>query len=171
MAFPRRIFARFAVVACAIVLAACGFHPLYGGAPGEIRRLELSEVQITPIQSRLGVIMRNALIDRLTPDGEPAYPQYRLDVGLTEFREGVAIQQDASITRYNYQLTGNFKLVDLGSNKVVYEGQARSMSAYNVVDSPYATLTAERDAETRTATDVAAQMELGLAGYFERRGH
>jgi LPS-assembly lipoprotein len=154
-----------------LALAGCGFHPLYGGASGQIRRAELAQVQVTEIKSRLGSEMRNALIDRLTPDGEPVHPQYRLDVSLTEFREGVAIQQDASITRYNYQLTGNYKLVDLGTGKIVYEGQARSMNAYNVVDSPYATLTAERDAASRTALDVAAQMELGLAAYFDRRGH
>ena len=150
-------------------LTACGFHPLYGGPTGQIRRLELSQVEVTPIESRVGVELRNALIERLTPDGEPAYPQYRLDITMRETREGVAIQADASITRYNYQLLGHYELFDLGSGKIVYNGDARSVSAYNVAASPYATLSAERDVAERTATDLSDQIELALALFFERR--
>lgn len=162
---------RLALAAFVLLLSACGFHPLYGGIPGEIRRLELSQVSVTPIESRLGVTLRNALIDRMTPDGEPAYPQYRLDIRLTEFREGVAIQEDASITRYNYQLTGAYQLFDLGTGKIVYQGEARSVAAYNVAESPFATLSVERDAANRTALDLSSQMELALALFFQRRAH
>jgi len=107
----------------------------------------------------------------MTPDGEPGYPQYRLDIALKEFREGVAIQEDASITRYNYQLSGSYRLFDLGTGKVIYQGEARSVAAYNVAESPFATLSAERDAANRTALDLSGQMELALALFFERRAH
>lgn len=160
---------RALVLGLAFVLSACGFHPLYGGVSGEIRRLELSQVAVTPIESRLGLTLRNALIERMTPDGEPALPQYRLDVSLRELREGVAIQADASITRYNYFLTGTYRLSDIATGKLLYQGEARSVSAYNVAESPFATLIAERDAASRTAGDLAAQMELALALFFERR--
>jgi LPS-assembly lipoprotein len=160
---------RIIAILLALLLSACGFHPLYGGAIGEIRRLELSQVSVTPVQARLGQTLRNALIDRLTPGGEPGFPQYRLDIALKEAREGVAIQEDASITRYNYQLTAAYELFDLGTGKVIYKGEARSVAAYNVADSPFATLSSERNAGDRTATDISNQIEFSLALFFERR--
>jgi LPS-assembly lipoprotein len=160
---------RILVLVLACLLMGCGFRPLYGGATGEIRHLELSQVTVSPIKSRLGTNLRNALIDRLTPGGEPAYPQYRLDLAMSELREGVAIKTDASITRYNYQLTGDFELFDLATGKSIYKGSARSLAAYNVADSPFATLSAERDVADRTASDISDQIELSLALFFERR--
>ncbi|MFO1186869.1 MAG: LPS assembly lipoprotein LptE [Alphaproteobacteria bacterium] len=157
------------LLAACLLLAACGFRPLYGGPTGEIRRLELSQVAVTPIKTRLGQTLRNTLLDRMTPEGEPTYPQYRLDITLNEYKEGVAIQSDASITRYNYQLTGTYELFDLGAGKVIYQGIARSLAAYNVAESPFATLSAERDVADRTAGDLSDQIEHSLALFFERR--
>lgn len=153
----------------AALLSACGFQPLYGGVVGDIRRLELSQISVTPMQSRIGSNLRNALLDRLTPEGEPPYPQYRLDLKLTEQREGVAIQDDASVTRFNYQLIAQYELFDLGIGEVIHKGTARSVAAYNVADSEFATLSAQRDATERAAQDLSNQIELRLALYFEQR--
>ena len=163
----QRLLALLSLILC----AACGFHPLYGGVSGTVRRLELSQIAVTPIESRLGTNLRNELIDRLTPAGEPAYPQYRLDIALHELREGLGIQPDASVTRWNYQLTADYQLFDLGTGKVIAKGQANSIAAYSVVDSPYATLSAEQDAERRTAIDLGQELELRLALFFEQRNH
>jgi LPS-assembly lipoprotein len=161
----RRAFSLLSLLLC----AACGFHPLYGGATGSVRRLELGQVAVTPIQSRLGTDVRNELIDRLTPSGEPSYPQYRLEITLHELREGLGIQPDASVTRWNYQLTADYQLFDLGTGKVITKGEANSIAAYSVVNSPYATLSAEQDAERRTAVDLGQELELRLALFFEQR--
>jgi LPS-assembly lipoprotein len=161
---------KFFLASLTLFIAACGFHPLYGGATGDIRKLELSQIAVTPIESRTGSELRNELIDRLTPDGEPAYPQYRLDIALHEVREGLAIQKDASVTRWNYKLTGSYQLFDLGTGKVVTRGAATSTVAYNVVDSQFATLSAEQDAQRRAALDLGDELGLRLALFFEQRG-
>lgn len=152
-------------------LAACGFHPLYAGGTKSPRRLELSQIEITPVQSKLGVDLRNELIDRLTPEGEPAYPQYRLDLTLHEYREGLGIQKDTSVTRWNYQLSADYKLFDLGTGKMITKGTASTMASYSVVDSQFATLTAENDAKERASVDIGDQLELRLALFFEQRAH
>lgn len=156
-------------LATASLLGACGFHPLYGGVAGEIRVLELSQITVTPIQSRSGATLRNGLIDRLTPQGEPIFPQYRLDISLSETREGLAIQEDASVTRWNYELTAAYELFDLGAGEVVHRGKARSTVAYSVVQSQFATLSAEQNAKRSAAMDLASQIDLRLAVFFERR--
>ncbi len=149
-------------------LTACGFRPLYGGGPNSPRRLELSQIEITPINSKLGVDLRNELIDRLTPDGEPTYPQYRLDLVLHEYREGLGIQKDTSVTRWNYQLSADYRLLDLGTGKVITRGTASTMASYSVVDSQFATLTAENDAKQRASVDLGDQLELRLALFFQQ---
>ena len=152
-----------------VTLGACGFHPLYAGGPNSARRLELSQISITPIASKVGVDLRNELINRITPEGEPMYPQYRLDLKLSEYREGLGIQKDTSVTRWNYQLVANYQLFDLGTGKLVTKGSASSMSSYSVVDSQFATLTAENDAKENASVDLGDQLELRLALFFEQR--
>ena len=154
-----------------ISLAACGFHPLYAGGPNSARRAELSQITISPIGSKIGVDLRNELIDRITPEGEPMYPQYRLDIKLSEYREGLGIQKDTSVTRWNYQLAANYQLFDLGTGKIITRGAASSMASYSVVDSQFATLSAENDAKEHASIDLGDQLELRLALFFEQRSH
>jgi len=95
--------------------------------------------------------------------------RYRLIVTLSENREGLALRRDASVTRYNYVLRATFELRDAATDVVVDKGDARAIAAYNVVDSQFATLSAEQDAETRAARELAEQIRLRLGVGFERR--
>ena len=155
----------------AVTLAACGFQPLYGERSDGVRTdAELANIQVTPIDDgRTGFDVYNALIDRLSPNGEPSSPDYELRINLRERREGVAIERDASITRYNYQLLARYSLVDIRSGNVVHEGRSRSIASYNVVDSQFATLMARRDAEERAATELSEDIKLRLAIFFDRQ--
>jgi LPS-assembly lipoprotein len=62
-----------------------------------------------------------------------------------------------------------FSLIDRAAERVIYEGRARSVAAYNVVAADYATLTAERDAQARAARLVSREIETSLAVFFNRR--
>ena len=120
-------------------------------------------------QLRLRRDVYNALIDRLSPYGEPTDPDYQLRIDLREEREGVAIERDASITRYNYRLQARYSLFDVRTGNVVHEGRSRSIASYNVVDSQFATLIARRDAEERAATELSEDIKLRLAIFFDRQ--
>lgn len=160
-----------AVIGLASALGACGFTPLYGVQPDGTRvNTELEQIQVVAIEDgRTGYDIYNALIDRLSPNGEPEAPDYQLRIRLREQREGVAIERDASITRYNLRLTANYTLVDIRTGNTVHEGQSRSIASYNVVDSQFATLTAERDAEERAAIELSEDIKLRLAIFFDRQ--
>lgn len=159
----------FAILA--LGLSACGFQPLYGERAGGIRTdAELAQIHVVPVDNgRTGHDVYNALIDRLSPNGEPLDPDYQLYLDLAEEREGVAIERDASITRYNYLLLARYRLVDARSGNTVHEGQSRSIASYNVVDSQFATLMAQRDAEERAATELSEDIKLRLAIFFDRQ--
>ena len=152
-----------AVLAACLLLGACGFHPMYGSALAP----QLSSVFVEPIAERDGYELRNSLIDLLQSDGDAAGKAYRLKIFLNESSQGIALQNDATITRYNNRLEAHYTLTDTRGN-VLTTGTQTEMSAYNVVASPYATLSAEQDSSKRAALDVAERIHLDLGVWFRR---
>ena len=161
----------FALAVCAASsLAACGFRPLYATDTTQAGMTQYyQQVLVEPIQGRQGVHLRNQLMDAFTPEGTPASAAYRLSIRLEEQKEGLAIQQDTRITRYNYNLTAKYELKDAISGQVLDKGISHAIAPYNVVDSQFATLSAERDAQERAAREVGEDIRIRLALYFEQR--
>jgi LPS-assembly lipoprotein len=153
-----------------VLLAGCGFQPLYGTAGGT-RNLpaDLARIQIAPIPDRLGQQVRNTLLDQLNPGGEPSGADYKLTVKLDLDRQGLGYRQDESITRVNLRLVATYELRD-GADKIVLAGTGRSIASFDVVQKDFSTLTAERDGEERMADDVATQIVIQLAVHFRQNG-
>jgi LPS-assembly lipoprotein len=157
------------IASLTVFLAACGFRPLYGsfGAnPGASQIF--SSIYVEPIAEDAGYELRNSLIDRLDASGRKTNPLYTLKVTVKEQLQGAALQNDATITRYNYTLIADYVLVDVRNGGIVTRGQVSSLSAYNVVASPYATLTAGRDAQHRGADELAERIRLDLGVFFAK---
>lgn len=158
----------------ALGLAGCGFRPLYGtyGANPGAQRI-FASIYVRPIElERVGYDLRNSLIDLLEASPSPASAVYQLNVELQERRQGVAVQSNASITRYNYTLKANYRLIDAATGKVVTSGTQSTLSAYNVMPSSttsaYSTLMARQDAQKRAAEDIAYRIRLDLGVYFSQ---
>jgi len=155
---------KLAALALTLVLAACGFHPMY--APG--LALQLATIYVEPMADRDGYELRNSLIDLLRSDGVQTGKRYRLIVRLNQTSRGVALQNDATITRYNDTLDASYVLTDMAGDTVT-SGNETSLSAYNVADSPYSTLAAQRDSSKRAAQDIAQRIQTDLAAFFRQR--
>ena len=159
---------RTLIAASMLLLAGCGFEPLYGvngglTGPGQTLRT----IYVEPIPERVGYELRNHLLDILDASGEDAGTAYRLKLILREEPpQGVALQQDATITRYNYRLTAHYELFARDSAQPLKTGDVTTLTAYNVASSPYATVVAERDAGDRAANDIAERIRTELAVYF-----
>ena len=164
-----RIAATIATLALAFLASGCGFHPLYGNSADTAETADrLALIYVDPIdQQRLGYELRNALIDLFDASGRSSEGAYRLHVILSERSQGVAVQNDAAITRYNDMLTVKYTLTN-AKGAVLTQGTETGLSAYNVVQSPYATLVAQKDADTRSAEDIAYRIRTDLAVYFAR---
>jgi len=164
----KRVFGFALAVCAAAALSACGFHPMYAESttPGGLMKY-YNQVLVEPIQGRQGVHLRNQLMDAFTPQGTPTAVSYRLSIRLEEQKEGLAIQQDTRITRYNYNLTAKYELKDATSGQVLDRGISRSIAPYNVVDSQFATLSAERDAQERAAREIGEDIRMRMGTYFE----
>ena len=127
----------------------------------------LSSVYVEPIADRDGYELRNTLIDALQSDGDKAGKAYSLKVTLNESSQGIALQNDATITRYNNRLEAHYILSDM-KGAVLTSGTQVELSAYNVVQSPYATLSAQQDSSKRAAQDVAERIHLDLGVWFRK---
>ena len=159
----------FAVVSM-LALSGCGFRPLYAvGTTPEGMDTYFGQVFVEPIPGRQGVHLRNQLLDALTPSGTPSGAAYRLGIKLEDIKEGLAIQANTQITRYNYTLIAKYELRDAVSGEMLDRGTTRAIAAYNVVNSQFGTQSAERDAQERAAREAGEEIRLQLGLYFENR--
>lgn len=152
------------IAALCVALAGCGFTPLYGG--GKVAP-QLSSIYVEPIAERNGYELRTRLIELLNSDGVLAGKRYRLKITMTESSQGIALQNDATITRYNNRMEAKYVLSD-ASGTLVTQGTQSELSSYNVVQSPYATLAGEQDSGKRAAHDMAERIRLELGVWFRK---
>ncbi len=157
------------MVCIALVLSGCGFRPLYGtDSAGASAADELAQIQLTTPNNRIDYLVRSHL-QKVLRTGQTATPaKFDLSVRLTEQTEQVAIEEDTSITRFKLRLFGSFELRDLSTGDILYSDTSRSITAYNVVESQFATRAALRDAEARAAQDLGDDIKLRLSLYFDR---
>lgn len=163
----RRFLGRATIGGAAGLLAACGFQPMYGRQSGRRPGFDaFSEVAIAPIPERIGQLIHNRLLDQVNPYGEPGAARYTLGITFARNKVAVAVGRDQTITRYNLTLVASYILTENASRTIVTRGSTRSVAAFNIVGSEFANVTAERDAEERTAVSVADDIALRLGAYF-----
>ncbi len=160
---------RAALIATLVALAACGFQPLYGKGPQQAAPDQLGNIVVAPIADRLGQITHNYLLDRLNPRGQPADPAYRLEVELYESTQNLAIKKDASATRALLNMSANFVLIDIATRYPVYDGRSRATASYNIVESQYATIAAEKNARRRASRIVAEDIAVRVSVCLSRK--
>lgn len=152
-------------------MAGCGFQPLYAdNYQGVSLDDHLSDIEVIQIPQPIGQEVYIALMNELTPLGTPAAPLYQLKMTLRERKEGLGFEEDDNVTRYNYQLISRFRLVDMADNKTVFEGETLTIAPYNVVSNQFSTLTAQRDAQRRAASELSREVKLRLSLYFRQAG-
>ena len=157
-------------VAGVLLLTACGFQPLYGTGRDADASAQLAEVKIERIAERRGQILRNELLDRMNPRGEPARPSYRLAIDTAESLQGLGIREDDTATLARLTLTANFSLFDAATQESLLSGSATSINSYNISTSEFATDSAEADARRRGARDLAEDITARVAIFLAQSG-
>ena len=153
----------------ATLLAACGWQPLYAERDNGTAETELASVKVNTIPDRNGQMLNNLLLDRMNPKGRPATPLYALDITLTEQKANIGIIKDSSATLAQLGSTASYTLWDLKKKAVLQSGRSRSYTSYNIVQSDFATLSAEKDARERTLREVADDITTKIAVFLNAR--
>ena len=154
---------KFAALWLALLLSACGLHPMYaGGANGAVAQ-GLAGVEVSAIEGKSGWLVRNALVDRLGANQRSGPARYRLDVRLDDKLEGLGLLSDDTVARERRTLRARYQLVDLATGQIVLDETAGSDAGIDVVSSEYATIAAEQTALENLAKEVADRIVVRIA--------
>jgi LPS-assembly lipoprotein len=150
-------------------LAACGFEPLLGRAGDSSDAIEeLAAIRIEPIPDRSGQVLRNALLDRLTPQGHDPGARYVLRIRVSEPRQTILLRRDDVISRSSYSAQATFDLRDAQAQRV-FSGSSSFTTDYEIATSEFATRTSLENARDRVMELVANDIRNQLALNFRQR--
>lgn len=158
-----------AMVTAVGLLAGCGFQPLYGGGKTGPTATELAAIKIEPIADRSGQILRNHLLDLLTPYGRPSQPRYALEVILNESASGLAVKKSEFVTRANLQISATYQLQDSTSRQILFSGTSTIAGGYNILNAEFSTLASEQNVRERVIQQIAGEMQNRLSAFFRLR--
>lgn len=153
---------RLAVASACLILSGCGFKPIYA-TPENGGSVALSQAVFVRQVSAPEIVAPyiNDALDRRLALSEGRSAKYDLYVRARENAERLAVQIDATVTRFNYRLNADYVLVDLETGERI-NGRANAVASYNIVTSQYSTLFAERTAQEKAAQILAEEIERDL---------
>jgi len=159
--FPRTMV----LLVLVTLLSSCGFRPLYLKGK-QNPQPDLTAVEIRPIVDRKGQILRNLLLDQLTPKGPPAHPAYVLDVTVDFSITNLGIRRNDRATRVLMKVTATYSLRRKQDEAKLFSGTSRANSGYDILDSDFAALVAEKDALQHSLETIAQDINLRLSFLF-----
>ena len=152
-----------------VLLSGCGFHPMLAvqTGPSSVEG-DLAKIKVGYIENRSGQVLRNDLIDALSPRGEPDQPEYALTVRIEEPQQNLAFQRNNSVTNVSYSIFARWALSDKNGT-VIYSSSSSSSQQYPMSNSQYATGASALNARDRIAQDISQDIRNKLAQFFVAR--
>ena len=162
------LFKTISFLAVLGLLGACGFRPLYGdrltgGAP-----TELALIKVETIPDRIGQQLHNHLLTALNPRGRPRKPRYILKAQIKESTSSLAVRKSSFATRANLTVKANYNLSPPAGREPLFSATSSITVSYNILDSEYATLIAEKDARARAIREVSEDIRIRLGIFLAR---
>ncbi len=155
------------LIGCLLFIQACGFQPLYG-VSSSTAMSEFDHIKVESIPDRVGQLLHNRLLTALNPKGRPKNPLYVLTVKVHESSTSLAVRKSAFATRANLNVKAGFGLTTIKTGESLYSGASVITVSYNILDSEFATLAAEKDARSRAVREVSHGIRNQLGVYFSR---
>ena len=152
-----------------MVLAGCGFSPLYGDHAGSSDASvagDLATIRVNQIGERYGQLMTNQLHDSFKPSGGAIPSVYELNVGLTESRSDIASRADGTASRTTIAMVANWQLRRISDGTVVTSGMARAQGGHDVLSNEYANVISADTDEVLAVRDCSEQIEERVALYM-----
>ena len=160
------LFKLITVMAALAVLQGCGFRPLYGDSSTGGSSAEFALIKVEPIKGRIGQLLRNHLRTAFNPKPRTQKPRYLLRTRVTQGTSSLAVKKSAFATRANLKVTANFELLNAATAKPIFSAKRSITVSYNILDSEYATLAAEKDARIRAVRELSEDIRIQLGVYF-----
>lgn len=147
------LFDRRTVLLMPLAVAACGFQPVYGTG-GNGQKLQ-GRVLVSEPDNRDAFLVTRRIEQRL---GRGSDPVYDLSLVVTSRADGLAVNQQGYITRYNLLGAADYVLTDTRNGQIAASGSVDNFTGYSTTSTTVATLAAERDARQRLMVILADQI-------------
>lgn len=147
------LFNRYILFAVPLMLAACGFTPVY--APGGTGTQFQNNITVQAPTTRDGFLLTQRLEERL---GRAGNAQYTLNYSVRSSVASLAVDTEGTITRFNLIGSANYSLIETGTGRVVASSFVDNFTGYSAAGTTVATLAAERDAQKRLMVMLADQI-------------
>ena len=165
-----------------LFVAACGFEPLYVQKTSEHDKWyfdgdfdnyvtdQMSQVKVIAHGGRLGQMVKNELLDLMTPRGVPAKPKYYLYITPDQESEyDQALRNDITATRKRIDYRVQYYMTE--NSEQVVKGNAVSYVSYDILDNPYSTVISRKKVEKDAAKIMANDIALRLGAFFNAKAN
>jgi LPS-assembly lipoprotein len=160
---------RYLLVLLPLLLAGCGFHPLYARNTVDNDKSQVfAGVTVDPMSGRNGQMLKSNLEDQLNPDGAiPPSPAYRLNVTFNSSVVPIGVARDGTVSRYNVYLATKYVLYRIADGKPVTSGDIGYVDSYNnQINDYFSTYISEEDAYKNGITQLGELYRERLASYL-----
>lgn len=146
-----------------IALAGCTAKPLYAPASdytGTVGSTTLSSIAFEAADDRDTQLVRNALLKRMIPSGQPVYSA-ALSVSTTStglFRTNVE-DGDGETSAHRVSMTASAQIRDDATSELIGSVNASAFATYDQTTQEFANLRAAKEAKERAADQVARQLQ------------
>ena len=165
-----------------LMTVSCGFRPLYvqktstedkwyfDGDFDNYVTDQMAQIKIVAHGERLGQLIKNDLLDLLTPRGVPEKPKYYLYItpaGINEYDQ--ALRRDITATRKRIDYRVDYYMLE--DSEKIMSGNTVSYVSYDILDNPYSTVMSRKKVETDAAKMMANDIALRLGAFFHAKAN
>lgn len=151
------------IILFVFLVTSCGFQPLYAKKQGGSSVLVGNSFEVKKISGgRAGQKLQYGLED-LFNHGASGEKKYRIETKLEKLKEGVGLQKNRFITRYNLRMIANYNVFDIATGKKIFSGSNIAVGGYNAVSSEYGTYALEENTELSLMDELAKEIVLSVA--------
>jgi LPS-assembly lipoprotein len=168
-AHARRAFLGFCLSLSPILLAGCGWAPLYADPQTGPAAAELRAIQVAPIPERIGQNLELALRSSFNPDNDPTHQRYRLTVRLAVAKQNLGITTQGLGTLGRIDVRAHFIFAELATGKQLLAGDAHVNDSFDLLANGYSNVVAQSDAETRAVEQLRQDLVTRLTLFLQRR--
>jgi LPS-assembly lipoprotein len=150
---------RALIAGLVLLLAACGFQPMYANPTGGAA---IGPVQINEIDGKAGHVLRTELSRMLAVENDGS-PPADLRITLVEQVTPLGIRRDESATRAELRLTANYILTPAQAGARAMRGSVFTVVTYDIPTAAFGEIAAQDDARERAAETMAQRFRAELA--------
>ncbi len=161
--------ARAFAAAALLVLAGCGWTPLYADPQSGPASGELRAIHVDPIPDRIGQRLEMALRNSLNPTGEPTKERYRLETRLAVALSNLGLQSQGTAVLGRLDVSATYRLIDLKSGGTLLTNTVHSQNSFALNPNQYSTVVGEDDAGVRSVVELDQEIVRRLSLFMEQR--